>query len=54
MAGESGAIGAINDKNSFWFKVQKDEEKPTGQVGGAYMACNNIGNYLNGTQTYTS
>lgn len=52
MAGE---IGAINDKNPFWMKVKQmdDDVKPQGQSAGAYMACNDIGNFLNGTKAYS-
>ena len=52
------AIGRIDSENiqksSFWEVNQiKKKEELQGQTGGAYMACNDIGNYLNGTKAYS-
>ena len=52
MAGFDGRIGEVGSGYSTtsvdpWWKK---DDKPKDSVGCAYMACQNIGNYLNGTK----
>ena len=53
MNGANGVFGSISENNPYWMKIrQPEEDKVQGQSAGAYMACNDIGNFLNGTKTY--
>lgn len=51
-----GAIGSEEHNNSrkasFW-EVQNIKKDFEGQAAGAYMAHNDIGNYLNGSKPYS-
>ncbi|MBO5739214.1 hypothetical protein J6R97_07735 [bacterium] len=54
MSGEFGAISGYSNNNISWFKVKETNDKPKeAQQAGAYMACNDIGNYLNGNKAYS-
>lgn len=54
MANDKYSVTGIRSENVDWFhKVKKDDNKPQGLSAGAHMACNNIGNYLNGTTAYS-
>lgn len=56
MSGEIGSIGSYSSSSSniSWFKVKETNDKPKeAQQAGAFLACNNIGNYLNGNIDYS-